>query len=233
MQKRKQRFERNARVRKEALDQQRIAVFNNLKTQSFVGKTSMTPSIVKLHPYEQQIAVAYLDRIMLKDWNLDVSTTLSPTQLNSNHNHHSATIQTTSNLGKKISITSSSLRVTSVQFINAHDRGHIMAGYDDGTIRIWKNSDNQNKPTGHNGNLVSAFQALDEPSSKSSRFYGLQTAWHQASKTIIVGGESKIIRLWDAEKELKYLDITGSDFPVTHINCAPNGLFAIGKTDFV
>jgi regulator-associated protein of mTOR len=236
MQMRKQRFERNAKVRKEATEQQRLAVFNNLKTQSFVGKTAMIPSIVKLHPYEQQIAVAYLDRIMLKDWGLDVSTTLSPIQLSSsNYTHQSATIQTTTNnisTGKKISVTSPSttIRVTSMQFINAHDRGHVMAGYDDGSVRIWKNSDSQNKPNGNNGHLVTAFQAIDEPSSKSLRFYGLQTAWHQSTQTIIAAGESKIIRLWDAEKELKYLDISGgSDFPVTHISCAYNGIFATGK----
>lgn len=229
MQARKQRFERNAKVRREAAEQQRLAVFNNLKTQSFMGKTSMIPSIVKLHPYEQQIAVAYLDRVMLKDWGLDVSTTLSPIQSSSsNYTHQSATIQTTTNMGKKISISSSSsIRVTSIQFINAHNRGHLMVGYDDGSIRIWKNSDNQNKSTGH---LITAFQAIDEPSTKSSRFYGLQTAWHQSTQTIIAAGESKVIRLWDAEKELKYLDVSsGSDFPVTHINCAPNGLFAIGN----
>lgn len=128
---RKQRFDRNTKVRKEANDQQQLAVFHNLKTQSFVGKTAMTPSIVKLHPYEQQIAVAYLDRVMLKDWGLDVSTTLSPMQLSSpNFTHHSATIQTTTNLGKKISVTAPthSIRVSSIQFINAHDRGLVLAG---------------------------------------------------------------------------------------------------------
>lgn len=231
---RKERFERNDRVRKEGLQQQRVAVFNNLKTQSFVGKTSLTPSIVKLHPYEQQIAVAYLDRIMLKDWGLDISTTLSPMQFSPNYTHHSATIQTTTNASRKTSVTSpsSSISVTSIQFINAHDRGHVMAGYDDGSIRIWKNSsDNQNnKSSGHNGNLVTAFQAIDEPSPKSSRYYGIQTAWHQSTQTIIAAGESKVIRLWDAEKELKYLDIpVGCDFPVTHVSCAPNSLFAVGE----
>lgn len=237
---RKQRFSRNARIRKEGNDQQRLAAFQNLKTQSFVGKTAMIPSIVKLHPYEQQIAVAYLDRIMLKDWAHDISTTLSPMQLGSpNYTHHSATIQTTSNMGKKISVTApTSMRVSSLQFINSHDRGLVLAGYDDGSIRIWKNScDNQNNSGSSrsiNGNLVTAFQALDDPPMRSARIYGLQTAWHQSTQTIIVGGESKVIRLWDAEKELKYLDIpVGSEFPVSHISCAPNALFAIGKCNYM
>lgn len=231
---RKQRFDRNARVRREAYEQQRSAVFhNNLKTQSFVGKTAMIPSIVKLHPYEQQIAVAYLDRIMLRDWGMDISTTLSPMQLSSsNFTHHSATIQTTTNVGKKMSVTApTAMRVSSIQFINAHERGLILAGYDDGSVRIWKNScDNQNSNKSSNGNLVTAFQAVDDPPARSARIYGLQTAWHQSTQTIIAAGESKFIRLWDAEKELKYLDIpVGSDFPVSHISCAPNALFAIGN----
>lgn len=232
---RKQRFTKNARIRKEASDQQRLAAFHNLKTQSFVGKTAMIPSIVKLHPYEQQIAVAYLDRIMLKDWGNDVSTTLAPMQLNppNSSHHYAATIQTTTNIGKKVSVCSpTSMRVSSLQFINSHDRGLVLAGYDDGSIRIWKNNcDNQSSSSRSvNGNLVTAFQALDDPPARSARIYGLQTAWHQSTQTIIVGGESKVIRLWDAEKELKYMDIpVGSDFPISHISCSPNALFAIGK----
>lgn len=234
---RKKRFNRNTRIRKEALSQQRHAVFHNLKTQSFIGKTSMTPSIVKLHPYEQQIVVAYLDRITLNDWGLNISTSLSPMQLSSStFSNFSATIQTTTNSGKKLSVTSpspSSLRVSSIQFVNAHDRGMILAGYDDGSVRIWKNGlNNQSNKTSLNGNLVTAFQALDDQPTRSSRVFGLQTAWHQSTQTIFVGGESKLIRLWDAERELRVQDIpTGSDFPVSHISCAPNALFAVGFGD--
>jgi regulator-associated protein of mTOR len=118
------------------------------------------------------------------------------------------------------------MRVSSVQFVNAHDRGLILAGYDDGSVRIWKNSDSSKSAS---GNLVTAFQGLEDQPTKSSRIYGLQTAWHQSSQTIYVGGESKMLRLWDAEKELKAADIpTGSDFPVSHLHCAPNSLFAVG-----
>lgn len=235
---RTKRFNRNAKVRKEAQVQQSFVGSNNFKTQSFIGKTSMTPSIVKLHPYEQQIVVAYLDRIMLNDWALNISTSLSPLQLGSStFSHHPATIQTTTNSGKKMSVTSpptSSLRVSSIQFINAHDRGLILAGYDDGSVRIWKNNSNNqsNKLPASNGNLVTAFQALEDQPTRSLRFFGLQTAWHQSTQTIFVGGESKLLRLWDAERELRVLDIpTGSDFPVSHISCAPNALFAVGFAD--
>lgn len=88
------------------------------------------------------------------------------------------------------------------------------------------------KKSGIENNLVTAFQALDDIVSRSSKLYGLLTAWHQQSETIIVGGESKILRLWDADKELKILDIqTGSEFVVSHISCAPNGIFSVGFGD--
>lgn len=236
---RKKRFDRNSMIRKEALAQQRQAVFHNLKHESFIGKTSMTPSIVKLHPYEQQIAVAYLDRIMLSDWAFNVTTSLSPIQLSSStFSHLASTIQTTTNSGKKMSVTSplpSTLRVSSLQFVNSHDRGLILAGYDDGSVRIWRNnnSNQANKSsTSLNSNLVTAFQALEDQPARTCRVFGLQTAWHQSTQTIFVGGESKILRLWDAEKELKVQDIpSGSDFPVSHISCSLNALFAVGFGD--
>ena len=235
---RKNRFARNEKIRKDAMKQQRMAVFHNLKNQTFIGKTQMTPSIVKLHPYEQQIVVAYLDRIMVNDWALNISMQLSPMQPNSPSvtQHHSAMIQTTTNSAKKMSVTapsSSASRVSSVQFVNAHDRGLILAGYEDGSVRIWKNGgNNQSNRSNINNNLVTAFQAIEEQSTRSLKIFGLQTAWHQSSQTIIVGGESKVIRLWDAAKELKIQDFhTGSDFPISHISCAPNAMFAVGFGD--
>lgn len=230
----KKRFDRNARVRKEAIDQQRLAMFLPIKTQCFAGKTSLTPSIVKLHPYEQQIVVAYLDRIMLNDWGLNISASLSPMHLSSStFSHHSATFQSTTS-GKHSSASFPSLRVSSIQFVNSHDRGLILAGYDDGSVRVWKNpaTNQSNKSTAQNTNLITAFQALEDQPTRSSRGFGLQTAWHQSTQTIFIGGESKILRLWDAEKELKVQDIpSGSDSPVSHISCSPNALFAVGFGD--
>lgn len=119
-----------------------------------------------------------------------------------------------------------------------------MAGYDDGAIRIWKNSLNANinnnisssntnlQKSQKDSNLVTAFQALPDLSVRSSKTYGLLTAWHQKSQTIVVGGESKYLRLWDVEKELKVIDIpTGSDFVVSHISCASSGIFSAGFGD--
>lgn len=231
---RRKRFTRNEKIRQEGLHQQRAAIFQNLKSQAFIGKTSMTPTIVKLHPYEQQIAVAYSDRLMLNDWSLNVQNSYSPLQQPSTFK---STFQSSrTNSGRKISITANqcTLRLSSIQFINAHIRGLVMAGYDDGSVRIWKNNEmkNGNKGSSSTENLLTAFQALDDQPQRSSRIYGLQTAWHQSSQTIFVGGESKFLRLWDAERELKLCDIpTGSEYYVSHLCCSPSAMYAIALAD--
>lgn len=60
----------------------------------------------------------------------------------------------------------------------------------------------------------------------------LKTAWHQETQTIFAAGESRVIRLWDADKELKICDITtGTESGVVELVCNRNGLCAAGCTD--
>lgn len=229
---RRKRFIRNEKIRQEGLHQQRAAIFQNLKSQTFIARTVMTPTIVKLHPYEEQIAVAYSDRLFLNEWTAgsQVQNCFSPIQIPSTFK---STFATTTNSGRKLSMTTShyTLRLSSIQFINAHVRGLVMAGYDDGSIRIWRNPETKTDDKGWTDNLLTAFQALDDQS-RSSGYFGLQTAWHQSTQTIFVGGESKYLRLWDAERELKICDIsTGSNCSVSHLCCSPNALYAIALTD--
>lgn len=50
-------------------------------------------------------------------------------------------------------------RVTALQFINSHDVALLMAGSDDGSVRIWKNYFNYNM-LGREPTLLTAWQAL-------------------------------------------------------------------------
>lgn len=234
---RRKRFTKNEHIRQEGLYQQRAAIFQNLKSQAYIGKTPMTPTIVKLHPYEQQIAVAYADKLRVYDWISNVQNSFSPMLLQPSSSSASTPMKTnySSATGRKLSVTSNQMmRLSSVQFVNAHVGGYILTGYDDGSVRIWKNSE---QSMSHNGatqseSLVTAFQALDDQPQRSARTYGLQTAWHQSTQTIFAGGESKYIRLWDAEREYKTSDIsTGSDSFVSNLCCSPSGLFATGLVD--
>lgn len=58
------------------------------------------------------------------------------------------------------------------------------------------------------------------------------TAWQQKSQCVVVAGESKYIRIWNAETELKLCDIpTGSDSSVRVLSTASNEIIAAGCTD--
>lgn len=125
-QQRNKRFVRNSAIRKEGKEQTRKAAFNRLDGQFPIGKTRYTSTIVQLHPYSQQAVVAYRDLVMLNDFDKATVTTLTPPVL------PQATIQTTTNKRSTTNVG----RVTSIQFINAHDRGMILSGYDDGVVSI-------------------------------------------------------------------------------------------------
>lgn len=50
----------------------------------------------------------------------------------------------------------------------------------------------------------------------ASPFPGVTLAWEQFTQTVITSGETRIIRFWDAERELRAYDIpTGADSSIT------------------
>ncbi|KAG8310198.1 hypothetical protein J6590_068405 [Homalodisca vitripennis] len=63
---------------------------------------------------------------------------------------------------------------------------------------------------------------------------GLVMAWHQKSQMLAVGGDSRIIRLWDAERELRVCDLSsGADYAATCLDCdqSAGSLLAAGYAD--
>ena len=86
-------------------------------------------------------------------------------------------------------------RITDVKLLNEDDVALLLTGSADGVIRIHKNYENQKKVT-----LVSAWRALTDllPSNRSS---GLIAEWQQGRGTLLVGGDMKVIRVWDAARE--------------------------------
>uniref|UniRef100_A0A182SJG3 Uncharacterized protein n=1 Tax=Anopheles maculatus TaxID=74869 RepID=A0A182SJG3_9DIPT len=100
-----------------------------------------------------------------------------------------------------LGIGSQALAVTSLEFLNAHDVGVIMAGYSDSTIRLWRP-----KETSDENQLLSAWHGLlDFNTSSAAKVSctepapvvhgsvpapgGLILAWHQQSQTIMAAGE--------------------------------------------
>ncbi|KAF6748431.1 hypothetical protein DFP72DRAFT_576071 [Ephemerocybe angulata] len=105
--------------------------------------------------------------------------------------------------------------ITGLEIINQESGGIVLSGSSDGIVRMYRNYD----PTVEQGPLqmVSAFRALNEviPIRQGS---GMVIDWRQNAGTLLVGGDSRVIKVWDAQTETQGLDIdTGSESPVTSI----------------
>ncbi|XP_059613672.1 regulatory-associated protein of mTOR [Phlebotomus argentipes] len=213
------RFKRNVKLRHEAREQQRRVPFLRLETQMWVGRTQHTPKIVKFHPYEPQIAVAYRDRITIHDWHTQAVNSYVPE------------VQKQPTVGG-VATQPRYARATSLEFINAHDRSLVLVGYEDGCVRLWRPPEGEVEEP----RLVSAWRALLVESgvqhSRTAGGVGLVTSWQQNFHTLVAGGDFKVLRLWDTERELKLWDMpTDADSAVHTISSAPNGIIAAGCAD--
>ncbi|CAO3689045.1 unnamed protein product [Rhizopus stolonifer] len=92
-------------------------------------------------------------------------------------------------------------RITDMKFLNEEDEALLLTGSDDGVVRLYKNYD-QEQPV-----LVSSWRALKDMEKSNSRQSGLVIDWHQARGYLFTGGDSKVIKIWDAHQELPVIDI--------------------------
>ncbi|KAF8421332.1 hypothetical protein BGX38DRAFT_1240294, partial [Terfezia claveryi] len=92
-------------------------------------------------------------------------------------------------------------RITEVKFLNEDDVALLMTGSQEGVVRIYRNYESQ-----QNIELVSAWRALTDllPSNRSS---GLVAEWQQGRGSMLVGGDVRVIRVWDAPREMCLQDI--------------------------
>lgn len=92
-------------------------------------------------------------------------------------------------------------RITEIKFLNEDDVALLMTGSGDGVVKIYRNYEDQD-----NIELVSTWRALTDllPSRRSS---GLIADWQQGRGTMLVGGDVKVIKVWDAPREMCMSDI--------------------------
>lgn len=95
-------------------------------------------------------------------------------------------------------------KITDMKFLNEDDLPLLLTGSSDGVIKIYKSfhardEDNQIE-------LIAGWRALTDLllTSKSS---GLISDWQQSRGSLLVSGDVKIIRVWDAPRELCLVDI--------------------------
>jgi regulator-associated protein of mTOR len=87
-------------------------------------------------------------------------------------------------------------RITDVRFINEDDQALLMTGSSDGVIKIFRNYDTKGRTE-----LVTGFRALTDlvPSNKNA---GLVFDWQQGRGLVLVAGDVKVIRVWNAGTEV-------------------------------
>ncbi|SLM34846.1 torc1 growth control complex subunit kog1 [Lasallia pustulata] len=92
-------------------------------------------------------------------------------------------------------------RINEAKFINEDDQALLMTGSSDGVVKLFRNYESERQVE-----LVSAFRALTDlvPSNKNA---GLVFDWQQGQGKLLVAGDVKVIRVWNAATEICTNDI--------------------------
>ncbi|CDU23440.1 related to KOG1-Subunit of TORC1, a rapamycin-sensitive complex involved in growth control [Sporisorium scitamineum] len=97
--------------------------------------------------------------------------------------------------------------ITSTLFINEDSDAMLLVGSAEGNVRIYRHYDSPAHTAGFRGpELASSFQALPDLV-RSKRPSGLVVDWLQGSGHLLAGGDSRVVRVWDAHRELCVVDI--------------------------
>lgn len=186
-------------------------------TQTWNARTQSVPNVVKFHPIEDKIAVAYKDKVMINDCNSKVTQSYTPKYVPS-------TIPMLSKANLKA-------EVTSFEFVNAATRTLLLIGHDDGCVRVWRPpcpESNEKEAA-----LVTGWQAMNDVTiNQVVNACGLVTTYQATNHMIVTGGAAKCIRYWDIETEMKVCDTpTDTDSPVRVLTSTNDGLIVAGFED--
>lgn len=92
-------------------------------------------------------------------------------------------------------------KITDIKFLNEDSVPLLMTGSSDGIVKIYKNFEDKDDCT-----LLTSWRALTDIII-SPRPVGLVTEWQQSRGSLLVTGDVKVIKLWDAPREKCILDI--------------------------
>jgi len=87
-------------------------------------------------------------------------------------------------------------RITEVRLINEDDQALLMTGSSDGVIKIFRHYESRRK-----AEMVTAFRALSNLV-VSNRNAGLVFDWQQGRGLILVAGDDRLIKVWNAGTEI-------------------------------
>lgn len=130
--------------------------------------------------------------------------------------------------------------ITSLTFANEEAQSRLLVGSADGDVRIYANYDEPSWTSNRGPKLVSSMRALPHLV-RSKRPSGLILDWQQITGSLLTGGDSRYVRVWDAHRELCICDIPtrvsscvtsiSSESDVGHIFVCGFGDGAIGVYD--
>ncbi|KKA30145.1 hypothetical protein TD95_002803 [Thielaviopsis punctulata] len=92
-------------------------------------------------------------------------------------------------------------KIRDMRFINEDDQAMLVTGSSDGVVRIYRDYESDKKME-----LTTAWRALNDmvPSTVNS---GMALEWQQIYGRILVSGDVRVIRVWDAASEMCTMDI--------------------------
>lgn len=149
-------------------------------------ENSEMTSLVMFHAYQDVLAIS--DGTGVDIWSLENGCKVMK-------------IKNSPNIGA--STTSSTSRITSMQWMNESTDALLMIASDDGAVKVWRDSGSDNTMTvtsSGGATLATAFIGLPDVI-QLQRGSGLVTCWDQGAGMLAVGGNSPTIRLWDLSKE--------------------------------
>lgn len=92
-------------------------------------------------------------------------------------------------------------KITDVKFLNEDHVPLLMTGSSDGIVKIYKNFENSDDCT-----LLTSWRALTDII-LTPRSVGLINEWQQSRGSLLVTGDVKVIKVWDAPREKCVMDI--------------------------
>ncbi|XP_016976713.1 LOW QUALITY PROTEIN: regulatory-associated protein of mTOR [Drosophila rhopaloa] len=189
-------------------------------------KTQFTPSIVKLLPYEPQIAVAYREKVLVYDFQYNSVRTYGAEALGGANTTGSSSGYG-SGSGSSSSLNGSTprksglppgggggggspaapfARVSSIEFINAQDMALNLVAHEDGVVRVWQSSPPVSSATTEDSpskaRLVTAWTALGQANQHGYRQRSIATGGSigkgaDASALAMSGyGSGSIVTAW-------------------------------------
>ncbi|GAA6056875.1 hypothetical protein JCM3770_005122 [Rhodotorula araucariae] len=107
--------------------------------------------------------------------------------------------------------------ITTLRFVNEDDIALLMTATADGDVRLFRSYESPDELK-----LISSFQGISEelPRSSGEMDAGLVVEWQQGRGQLLMGGNVKYIRVWDATRELTIQDLpTRANSCLTSLTC--------------